>query len=291
MAVDVVLAVDRGRFAKDVSSITPGDVVARGTRSTIRAHGRGAVVKVPDPTTPDCWIEFEAEYAQAARTGGAPVPRLLGMERVAGRVASVWEHVPGESMWQLIVDTPARSAELGTLLGDVHEALFKLVPPVTLPSQRDRLAAKIRRAAATIDPAFADALGLLPAVRGGARLCHGDLHPSNVVMSPNGPVIVDWFDSSRGDPVGDVARSSLILLADGAHPPRHLPGAGPATLERLTTAYLARMREHRDVSDDLLGRWQVLNAVARMAEGVPPGRLLEVWRRFQEGSGPPSAAS
>ncbi len=84
--------------------------MARGTRSTIRAYGRGAVVKVPDPTTPDSWIEFEAEYAQAARTGGAPVPRLLGIERVAGRVASVWEHVRGESMWQHIVDTPARSA-------------------------------------------------------------------------------------------------------------------------------------------------------------------------------------
>jgi aminoglycoside phosphotransferase (APT) family kinase protein len=194
-------------------------------------------------------------------------------------------------MWQHIVDTPARSTELGTLLGDVHEALFGLVPPVTLPSQLDRLAAKIRRAAATIDPAYADALGLLPPVRGGARLCHGDLHPSNVIMSPNGPVIVDWFDSSRGDPVGDVARSSLILLADGADPPRHLPGADPATLERLTAAYLARMGEHRDVADDVLARWQALNAVARMAEGVAPGMLLEVWRRFQARTGLPSAAN
>jgi Ser/Thr protein kinase RdoA (MazF antagonist) len=265
--------------------------VARGTRSTIRAYGRGAVVKVPDVMTPDSWIEFEAEYAQAARTGGAPVPRFLGLERVAGRAASVWEHVPGESMWQLIVDAPARSAELGRLLADVHEALFDLVPPVTLPSQRDRLAAKIRRAAATIDPGFADALRLLPTARGGARLCHGDLHPSNVLMSPSGPVIVDWFDSSRGDPVGDIARSSLVLLADGADPPRHLPGAAPATLERLTTAYLARMGEHREVPADLLGRWQALNAVARLAEGVTPDLLLEVWRRFQEGSGPPSAAN
>jgi Ser/Thr protein kinase RdoA (MazF antagonist) len=265
--------------------------VARGTRSTIRACGRGAVVKVPDATTPDNWIEFEAEYAQAARTAGAPVPRLLGIERVAGRVASVWEHVRGESMWQRIVDTPARSAELGTLLGDVHEALFQLVPPVTLPSQHDRLAAKIRRAAATIDPVCADALGLLPAVRGGARLCHGDLHPSNIVMSPDGPVIVDWFDSSRGDPVGDVARSSLVLLADGADPPRHLPGADPATLERLTIAYLARIGEHREVPADVLGRWQAVNAVARIAEGVTPDMLLEVWRCFQERSGLPSAVN
>ncbi len=110
-------------------------------------------------------------------------------------------------------------------------------------------------------------------------------------MSPDGPVIVDWFDSSRGDPVGDVARSSLVLLADGAEPPRHLPGADPATLERLTAAYLARIGEYRDVPADVLGRWQAVNAVARMAEGVTPDMLLEVWRRFQERSGLPSAAN
>ena len=62
-------------------------------------------------------------------------------------------------------------------------------------------------------------------------------------------------------------------------------------MQRLTTAYLARMGEHRDVADDVLARWQALNAVARMAEGVAPAMLLEVWRRFQGRAGPPSAAS
>ena len=263
-----------------MSSRAPGRVVARGTRSLIRAYGRGAVVKVPDAATPESWIRFEAEYAEAARVSGAPVPRLLGMERIGGRVASVWEHVPGESMWQHIVDTPASSAQLGAVLADVHEALFARVPAVTLPAQRDRLKAKIRLAASTIDASYAEALELLPDAAAVARLCHGDLHPSNVVMSPSGPVIVDWFDCSRGDPICDVARTSLILLADGAHPPSHLPGADPATLERLTAAYLRRMGEHRKLSEDL-GRWQAVNAVARMAEGVARDLLVEVWRTFR----------
>ena len=266
-------------------------MVARGTRSAIHAYGRDAVVKVPAPSTPDSWIHFEAEYAAAARESGAPVPRLLGLEQVGGRPASVWERVDGTSLWQHIVDTPAHSAQSGSLLADIHEALFQLVPPVRLPSQRDRFVTKIRLAAATIDAAHADAIALLPPAREPGRLCHGDLHPSNIILSSRGPVIVDWFDASRGDPAADVARTSVILLAEGADAPPHLPGADRATLDRLTAAYLARMGEHRDISDDLLARWQAVNAVARMAEGVRRDVLIGVWTRFQGQAGLHAAAN
>jgi aminoglycoside phosphotransferase (APT) family kinase protein len=267
-----------------------GELGARGTRSSVHAYGRGAVVKVPVPSTPEGWIDYEARYAEAARAAGAPAPRLLGLEQIAGRTASVWERVEGTSMWQLVVDRPERSVALGRLLAEVQLALFALVPPVTLPRQRDRLMSKIRRAAATLEPSLARALELLPPPAGTPRLCHGDLHPSNVLLGRDGPAIVDWFDASRGDPIADIARSSLTLLSDGAEPPRHLPGSDRATLGALTAAYLARLREDLDVDDGLLARWQAVNAVARMAEGVPRAALLEVWTRF-EWTGPAQAAA
>ena len=92
-----------------------GDVVACGTRSVVHAYGRGAVVKVPKPATPDGWIAenwitFEAQYAEAARAAGAPAARLLGIESIAGRPASVWERIEGVTMWQQVLDRPDRSA-------------------------------------------------------------------------------------------------------------------------------------------------------------------------------------
>jgi aminoglycoside phosphotransferase (APT) family kinase protein len=258
-----------------------GDLVARGTRSSVHAYGRGAVVKVPDPATPTSWIHFEAQYAEAARAAGAPAPRLLGIEQISGRAASVWERVEGMSMWQRVIDQPNLSSELGRLLADVQRALFELVPPVTLPSQRDRLVSKIRRSAETIDASLARALDLLPARAGPPRLCHGDLHPSNVILGNHGPVIVDWFDASCGDPVADIARTSLTLLGDGTRPPRHLPGSDRPTLALLTDAYLSRLGAPVEIAPELLARWQAVQAVARMAEGVPRGALFEVWRQFE----------
>jgi len=259
----------------------PGDLVASGSRSSVHSYGRGAVVKVPAPSTPEGWIRFEARYAEAARAAGAPAPRLLGIEQIAGRTASVWERVDGTSMWDHVAERPDRGAELGRLLADVQHDLVVLVPPVTLPRQRDRLMSKIRLAAATVDASLARALEFVPPQAGTPCLCHGDLHPSNVLLGRDGPVIVDWFDASRGDPIADVARSSLLLLSEGADPPRHLPGADRATLGVLTDAYLARLGEHLEIDHELLARWQAVNAVARIAEGVPRGALLEVWARFE----------
>jgi aminoglycoside phosphotransferase (APT) family kinase protein len=258
-----------------------GEVVAHGSRSFVHAYGRGAVVKVPKPATPGSWIEAEARYVEAARAVGAPAPALLGMERIHGRPASVWERVDGPSMWQQVVDRPARSAEFGRRLAEVQLALFELVPPVTLPDQRDRLISKIRWSAANADASFAAALSLMPVRTDTPRLCHGDLHPSNVIMSDRGLVIVDWFDASRGDRVADVARSSLTLLGDEGATPSHLPGADWQTLRVLTQAYLGRLEESLDISPELLSRWQAVNAVARLAEGLPPGPLLRVWREAQ----------
>jgi aminoglycoside phosphotransferase (APT) family kinase protein len=268
-----------------------GDLVARGTRSSVHAYGRGAVVKMPVPSTPDDWIAYEARYAEAARGAGAPAPRLLGLEQIDGRTASVWERAEGTSMWQLVVDRPDQSAALGRLLADVQHALFGLVPPVTLPRQRDRLVSKIRRTAATVDASLARALALLPPNGSTPRLCHGDLHPSNVILGRDGPMLVDWFDASRGDPIADIARSSLTLLSDGANAPQHLPGSHPATLAVLTGAYLARLREYLEIDDELLARWQAVSAVGRIAEGVPRAALLEVWTRFDVAGGVHAAAN
>jgi Phosphotransferase enzyme family len=263
-----------------------GDVVARGSRSAIHAYGRGAVVKVPEATSADNWmaedwILCEAQYAEAARAAGAPAARLLGIESIEGRPASVWERIEGETMWQQVLDRPGRSVEIGRRLADLQLALFELVPPVELPRQHDRLVSKIRLAALKVDGGLSRALDLIPAADR-LRVCHGDLHPSNVIVSRDGPVIVDWYDASRGDRVADVARTCMTLMGDGGAGPRHLPGSDGSMLESLSGAYLERLWEPLGLDRDRLDRWLGINAVARMAEGLASSALFEVWERSAE---------
>ena len=44
----------------------------------------------------------------------------------------------------------------------------------------------------------------------GAHLVHLDLHPENVLLGPDGPVLIDWTNARAGDPDADVALTWLI---------------------------------------------------------------------------------
>jgi aminoglycoside phosphotransferase (APT) family kinase protein len=67
-------------------------------------------------------------------------------------------------------------------------------------------------------------LHALPARAGAApgdRVIHLDLHPDNVMLTPRGPVVIDWSNATDGPPDVDIAMSALILAeiaVDPAHP-------------------------------------------------------------------------
>ncbi|MFJ9081069.1 phosphotransferase [Streptomyces sp. NPDC102384] len=61
--------------------------------------------------------------------------------------------------------------------------------------------------------------------RPGGRVLHLDLHPDNVIRTPNGPVVIDWANAEVGEPGLDWAMSALILAEVAVDPGRDLAGA------------------------------------------------------------------
>jgi Phosphotransferase enzyme family len=54
----------------------------------------------------------------------------------------------------------------------------------------------------------------------GASMIHLDLHPENVLLSPRGPVVIDWTNARSGDPAIDIALTWLILRTTARLPGR-----------------------------------------------------------------------
>lgn len=78
--------------------------------------------------------------------------------------------------------------------------------PWLVPRHAATLAELHRRLAAVPAPDWLDA----PLGEGGSML-HLDLHPDNVIMSPGGPVVIDWPNAARGPGPGDVAHTWIVL--------------------------------------------------------------------------------
>lgn len=255
-----------------------GRTIARGSRSTVHSWGNDGVAKVPVDGTPDSWIRSEAAFSTAAYEVGAPVPEFLGFDEHDGRVVSIFRRAVGVLMWDAVVAAPAQVGEHARRLVELQAALADLVPPVVLPSQDDRLSSKIRRAADRFDPTLAAVLDDIPAPQR-VVLCHGDMHPGNVILTEDGPVVVDWFDASRGDPVCDVARTTILLSAQSGT--AHLAGVHGELLERLHESYVEAAAQRFGFDVDALAQWRAVGAVARIAEGVPAHALADVWRSWR----------
>jgi aminoglycoside phosphotransferase (APT) family kinase protein len=273
--------------------IALGRLVARGRTSDVHAYGADCVVKVPRPGVPEDWPAIESRLTAAVHALGVPVPQVRDLVAIDGRYAIVFERIDGPSMWQRILRRPPDAEALGRELAATH----RTIQAAGLTSGIEGFVARTHAKIAAVDLEEAErdeARCLASSLPCGAALLHGDLHPGNVLMSPRGPVVIDWFDAAIGHPTADVIRSSILLRPSsvpGGSP--HLPGADRSTMLRVHDAYLDEMADQLVESDEQLGRWESVIAVSRLAERAQPDEesLRALWRRRGSAASPVLAAA
>jgi aminoglycoside phosphotransferase (APT) family kinase protein len=93
------------------------------------------------------------------------------------------ERLEGPLMGEAVVQQPWRLFDLARLLADLHARLGEIKAPAGLRQLPD----------------------------GGNAVVHLDLHPFNVIMTKDGPVVIDWANPARGQPETDVAATWVIM--------------------------------------------------------------------------------
>ncbi len=258
-----------------------GPLVAVGRTSDVFEFGSSAVVKVPRPSVPRHWPAEEAEFTAAVRELGAPAPAVLDVVQIESRDAVVFERVRGPSMWEMILEVPHRAASFGRELADVHRRILRAGLPAAVPGLVGRMQSKIGEVTQFTDTERVDALLVVEKLPRGAALLHGDLHPGNVLMSPTGPIAIDWFDAAIGHPVADVVRSSLLLRPfDSVVERPHMPRAEPSVLRELHESYVSAMHDVLALPRDELCQWEAVVAASRLAEEAEADEspLLALWQ-------------
>jgi hypothetical protein len=105
--------------------------------------------------------------------------------------------------WLRSIDAPVDWAGVGAMVARLHEIAAPSLPPrIPLPSPTDLSWWDFPAMLARVDPVLdaAARVGIEAAIdrhRGwkeltGQVVCHGDVHPGNVVMTASGAVLLDW---------------------------------------------------------------------------------------------------
>ena len=157
-----------------------GPKLAEGRDSEIFEHGPDRVLRVARDGRS---LVGEAEIMRYVRSHGYPCPDVYD----AGEGFLVMDRLHGKTM--LDEAFPFRIGRTAKLLAGLHEQLHRIPAPP----------------------------GLREAPLPGDRLVHRDLHPMNVLMTADGPVVIDWANASAGDPAFDVA-DTWVLFACGDPP-------------------------------------------------------------------------
>lgn len=256
-----------------------GELVGRGRTSDVYAYGVGAVIKVPHDGVPDRWIEREAQLTTAVHGAGVPAPRVLDLVRVQNRSAVVFERIEGPSLWQQMLEDRTNGEQLASEFSTIHRTLLQGSLPSGVPDFIDRLLGKVAEASSLDESNRSTAASLVKALPRGAALLHGDLHPGNILMGANGPVVIDWFDASIGHPVADIVRSSLLIQPSRWAQLRHLPEATRELLDVIQPGYLSAFHDELYHERSQLADWRGVLAVGRLAEGaeVDETGLVRLW--------------
>jgi aminoglycoside phosphotransferase (APT) family kinase protein len=122
-----------------------------------------------------------------ARRHGFPVPRVVEIQENA----LVLERIEGRRMSTEIFRHAWRARRYVDVFAALHRRLHRIPAPAELASAGR-----------------------------GETLIHLDFHPENILMSPHGPIVIDWTNARRGDPALDVAMTWVILATSAGLPGR-----------------------------------------------------------------------
>ena len=247
-----------------------GELLAEGREAEVYLQPDGTVLKLwRDPGSGER-ARRESAALSTLRGSACRVPAPLGIVEVGGRPGLLLERVEGEDLLTILGRRPLSVLAVGRSMARAHLAMHEPAAPEELPELHDLLRERITRAEPLPDALRARALALLDDLPRGDRICHGDLHPANMLGSWSEPVVIDWGDASRGDGTADVARSRLLLQMGELPPgsPAVLRAAARVGRSLLTRTYLSGYRRGRPLDRDALGRWRTVRAAARLSEGI-----------------------
>ena len=227
------------------------------------------IIKVFNDFLPESESLYEANKQKHAYSCGLSVPEVLDVTTIDGKQAIIMEYVKGRTLGDILSDHIDDIEYYMNISIDIQQQIHMIVTADSFESMSVKLSRQIK-AAQQLDESQKTAILIrLNSMTYEKRLCHGDFHLFNLIMSDNNKVtIIDWVDSSVGDICADVYRTYLLYTE--------------ISIE-LAAIYLRLYCKKSGLSKDDILKWAPIIAAARLSENVSSEkseRLLKIVNQY-----------
>jgi aminoglycoside phosphotransferase (APT) family kinase protein len=245
-----------------------GPLIGQGRTAEVYAWGSDRVLKYYQSWMPAVAVEREFAVTRLAHAAGLPVPAADELIEIEGRLGIVFERVEGISLLKVLENQPWKIISISRQLAELHAGMHTCILPPEPYTQHRQIERGIELTGALSDAEKATVRGVLARLPEGEVVCHGDFHPDNILITSHGPVIIDWITGTRGHPLGDVARTILLLQTGGLPPgiPFHMRVLINASRALLLTVYLNRYLQLHPAARRQVDEWRLPILAARLFE-------------------------
>ncbi len=189
-----------------------GEKIGEGVFADVHAWAPGQVVKLSKPGLPQWVLQHEAQMTRAVFAAGGPAPEVLGEVTLDGRFGIVLPRFDGPSLRQATRTGAVTREQAGTILATLCLAVHRTPPPPGALSLRQAMDARLRFAGNVLpERIIAGAFAQIENIPADDVLCHSDLHPGNVIMTAQGPKLIDWLGAARAPVAYEIAQCHVLI--------------------------------------------------------------------------------
>ncbi|PQZ53232.1 aminoglycoside phosphotransferase [Bacillus sp. MYb209] len=225
--------------------------IAKGNTAKIYLY-ENKIIKLFEEYLPDTESINEAKKQKYAYSCGLPVPNVFEVTKVQDRQAIIMEYVKGDSIGNLLLNNLNEAEYYISICVNEQKKIHAIcVNTDEIESMRQKLERQIKSVHKLDENQKKNVLKQLDSIIFEPRLCHGDLHPFNLILSNDNVKIIDWVDASSGDIRADVFRTYLLYSQNSVE---------------LAEMYLHVYCKNTGLSRDEIFQWAPIISAARLAE-------------------------
>lgn len=239
-----------------------GELLGIGNTARVYRWGKTEVIKIfYDQSS----AMNEANNAEIISNLKLRSPNYGGLVEYEGKMSIVYERIDGPTMlWNIEPTAQSMSYHarlMANLQCEIHQVEHKI-----LPNLKPKITQQINHSQEISNHDKQMITNRLNSLPDGNAICHYDFHPDNIIISPNGPIIIDWLNLLVGNQEADVTRTSMMIQSHS------LPPNAPSWLmhrelrELFNKEYITEYINLTGMEEEFLERWMIPTLAVRIDE-------------------------
>lgn len=227
--------------------------------------GDDKVIKLFVESHPKSNILNEAlNQARVEESSNLNIPKLIEIKKIDNRWALISEYIEGKTISELMKEDPNNFDKYLDLFVEVQKIILSNSVPL-LSRIKDKFTRKLETATNISENTKYELLQRLQGMKNHDELCHGDFHPSNVIVQNDGTIyIIDWAHATQGNAAADAARTYLLFSMDKE--------------DELAEKYIHVFSEKMSIPPSAIQRWIPIVAATQMTKNIPEEQeFLSKW--------------